>query len=289
MNTFKYTLLAVAALSIAMMSCTSEETQNEIERLSQENEKLQTELTNKDSTLSAFEESFSVVQRNLALISDREISIQMKSGELQMSEDARDAVTKDIQAINNLLDQNKKTISSLNRKLSNYGAEMSGFEKLIGQLEEDIKTKEEQINFMKENLTAANFTIEILNEMLDSAEFRNEIQTNMLELTVGDLYTAHYAVGAYKELERNGVLVKDGSILGIAGSKQLRKDFNKEYFEKIDALEMRSIPLNSNKAEVITNHPTNSYSIEGEESKVLTISDVDRFWSSSKYLVVVTD
>ncbi|MCA1751049.1 MAG: hypothetical protein LC670_04540, partial [Flavobacteriales bacterium] len=199
------------------------------------------------------------------------------------------AVTKDIQAINNLLEENKKTISSLNRKVSGYGTEVAGFEKLIGQLEEDIKTKEEQIKFMKENLTAANFTIEILNEMLDSAEFRNEIQSSMLELTVDELYTAHYAVGTYRELQRNDVLVKDGSIMGIAGSKKLKEDFNKAYFEEIDALETRSIPLNSQKAEVITNHPSNSYTIEGEDNKVLNISDVDRFWSNSKFLVVVTD
>lgn len=289
MNKAKYTFLIFAAVTATLASCAGEETQAEIERLSQENQKLQSELSYKDSTLSVFEESFSTIQRNLALISDREISIQMKSGELQMSEDAREEVTKDIQAINNLLEENKKTISSLNRKISGYGTEFSGFEKLIGQLEEDIKSKEEQIKFMKENLTAANFTIEILNEMLDSAEFRNEIQASMLELTVGELYTAHFAIGTYKELQRNDVLVKDGSIMGIAGSKKLKEDFNKAYFEEIDALETRSIPLHSKKAEVITNHPSNSYVIEGDNDKTLKVIDVDRFWSNSRFLVVVTD
>jgi len=289
MNKAKSTLLIFAALAIAFASCTEEESNSDLEKLSQENQELRTELSNKDSTLAVFEESFSIIQKNLALISDREVAIQIKSGELKVSEDAREAVTKDIQAINNLLDQNKKTISSLNRKVSKFGTEMSGFERLIGQLEEDIKTKEEQIKFMKENLTAANFTIEILNEMLDSAEFRNEIQASMLKQTVGELYTAHYAIGTYKELQRNDVLIKDGSIMGIAGSKKLKEDFDKSYFEEIDALEVRSISLNSDKAEVITNHPSNSYSIEGEEDKILKIHDVDRFWSNSKFLVVVTD
>ncbi len=280
-------LLAAAAMLAA--SCTDDETRNRLDALSSENEQLKTELSNKDSALTVFEESFTAIQRNLALISEREVAIQLKSGELQMSDDARDEITKDIQAINNLLEENKKTISHLSKKVSDYGTEVSGFEKLVDQLQSDIRSKEEHISFMKENLTAANFTIEILNEMLDSAEFRNEVQSSLLKITTDELYTGYYALGSYKELERNDVLTKAGSIAGIAGSKQLKEDFNKDYFEAINTMETRSIPLRAKKVEIVTNHPSNSYTIDGDDSKTLRITDIERFWSSTKYLVVITD
>lgn len=276
-------------ISVFAASCADEETRTRLNKLSAENEQLKSELSNKDSALTLFQESFTAVQRNLALISEREIAIQLKSGELQMTEDSREEITKDIQAINNLLEENKNTIRRLNKRVSDYGAEVSGFESLIDQLETDIRSKEEQITFMKENLTAANFTIEILNEMLDSAEFRNEVQSSLLKMTADELYTGHFAVGTFKELERNDVLIKDGSIIGIAGSKKLKEDFNKDYFEEINTLEVRSIPLYSKKAEIVTNHPTGSYSIEGEDEKTLRINDIERFWSNSKFLVVITD
>lgn len=282
-------IIALILTAFTISACSSEDNQAEIERLNEENQKLQQELVMKDSTLYVFEESFTSIQQNLALISEREVSIQLRSGELQLTTDSREDITKDIQAINNLLDENKKTIARLNNQVSKYGTDLSGFKKLTDQLEADIRSKEEQIRYIKENLTAANFTIDILNEMLDSAEFRNEVQTSMIKLTVDELYTAFYAIGPYKELQKNEVLIKEGTIVGLAGSKKLKPDFNKDYFEKISTLETRTIPLNSKKVEIITNHPTSSYELEGDEEKTIKILDIDRFWSASKYLVVVTD
>ncbi len=283
-------LLTGTILFLTLFSaCTSDKNSEELEALRLENEKLQAELVKKDSSLYVFEESFTAIQRNLALISEREISIQLRSGELQLNPDNRDEITKDIQAINNLLADNKKTIARLSKQVNQYGSDMAGFKKLMGQLEADIRSKEEQVKYMKENLTAANFTIDILNEMLDSAEFRNEVQNSLLRITVDELYTAYYALGSYKELQRNDVLIKEGSIVGIAGSKKLKPDFNKDYFEKISILENRTIPLNSKKVEVITNHPTASYEITGETEKTLKILDTERFWAASKFLVIVTD
>lgn len=285
----KSTISAIVLASILLAACADETEQQEVVRLTEENNKLQAELSRKDSTLHLFEESFSTIQRNLAMISEREVAIQIRSGELQLTEDTREEITKDIRAINNLLDENKKAIAALNNQVSRQGNEMAGFQRLIGQLESDISSKEEQIGFMKENLTAANFTIEILNEMLDSAEFRNEIQSSLIQMQEQELNTGYYAVGPYRELQRNDVLIKEGSIAGIAGSKKLKPDFNKDYFEQINTLETRVIALNSKKAELITNHPSASYEIEGDSEKVLRILDVNRFWSNTRYLVVVID
>ena len=282
-------LVFLGILLVSMVCCVSNETNTELEELKQQNDSLQNELTQKDETMRLFEESFSSIQHNLSLISDREKSIVLNAGDLKAGEDTRQEITKDIQAINNLLDENKNTIARLNQKLANSSSNITGLKQLIEQLNEDIETKETEVAYLKENLTAANFTIEILNEMLDSAEFRNEIQAGMIQMQSNQLNIAYYAIGTYKELEEAGVLEKKGDIVGIAGSKQLKDDFNKDYFAQIDLSRTKMIPLNAKKVELATNHPTETYSIEGDDVKILKILDPMRFWETSKYLVVLID
>ncbi len=281
----KIALMFISAVILASCGTSKKE---EINRLQEENQALQSELDVKDSTLTLFEESFASIQQNLALISQREDNIEVSMGDLKEGTDTREAITKDIQAINNLLADNKSTIEKMDRQLKAYGTESESMKNMLNQLSEDIESKEEEIAYLKENLTAANFTIEILNEMLDSAEFRNEIQADIIQIQADELNRAYFAIGTFKDLKDNGVLEKDGSIIGMGGSKQLKEDFNSDFFAEVDITQAMSIPLNAAKVEFATTHPEGSYVLEGEEEKTLKITDPFKFWSASKYLVVIT-
>lgn len=279
----------ILIIFVALSSCVSPEVETELESLQMKNDSLKNQLVMKDATMRLFEESFTSIQQNLSLISEREKSISISAGELREGEDTREEITRDIQAINNLLEENKNTIARLNEKLANSNSDVTSFKKLIAQLNEDIETKEEEVSYLKENLTAANFTIEILNEMLDSAEFRNEIQSDLIQMQSDEMNTVYYAIGSFKDLEEAGVVEKKGGIVGIAGSKQLKSDFNKDFFAQLDLTRTRSIPLNSKKVNIVTAHPSETYELEGEEEKTLKILEPMRFWEASKYLVIITD
>ncbi|MFT6997111.1 MAG: hypothetical protein ACJAQ4_000861 [Cryomorphaceae bacterium] len=280
----------ILLIFVALISCESPEADTELESLQMKNDSLENQLVMKDSTIRLFEESFTSIQQNLSLISDREKSISLSAGELRGGgEDTREEITRDIQAINNLLEENKKTIGRLNQKLAKSGSEVTSFKKLIAQLNEDIETKEEEVSYLKENLTAANFTIEILNEMLDSAEFRNEIQSDLIQMQSDEINTVYYAIGSFKDLEEAGVVEKKGGIVGLAGSKQLKSDFNKDFFAEINLTRTRLIPVNSEKVNIVTAHPPETYELIGEDEKTLKILEPTRFWEASKYLVIITD
>ena len=67
-------------------------------------------------------------------------------------------------------------------------------------------------------------------------------------------------------------------------------DFEKAYFIKADKRTLRSIPLHSKKAEVMTKQPASSYVIEDEDGqKVLKIKDPSQFWQLSNFLVIKVD
>ena len=65
---------------------------------------------------------------------------------------------------------------------------------------------------------------------------------------------------------------------------------NNGHFTQIDYTKVRKIDINSKKAKIITTHPTGSYKLIQSKNKVdsIIITNPDKFWSASKYLIVVT-
>ena len=72
-------------------------------------------------------------------------------------------------------------------------------------------------------------------------------------------------------------------------TKVLSKDFNKDYFTKIDIRIDKEIKLYSKSAQIMTSHPAGSYTLQPDANKqyVLRINNPEAFWSTSKYLVVL--
>ena len=93
--------------------------------------------------------------------------------------------------------------------------------------------------------------------------------------------------GSRSELKEQHIITSDGL---FSSQKVLQRDFNKNYFVKIDARNTKSIPLYSTHAKILTNHPKSSYTLEKENGNfVLHIIDPNEFWSVSKYLVIEVD
>ena len=69
----------------------------------------------------------------------------------------------------------------------------------------------------------------------------------------------------------------------------LQAIFNKEYFTKIDIRIDKEIKFYSKSAEMLTAHPSSSYTLQRDANKqyVLRITDPQLFWSTSKYLVIL--
>ena len=74
----------------------------------------------------------------------------------------------------------------------------------------------------------------------------------------------------------------------IDEGKVLQGNFNKNYFTKIDIRVDKVIKLYSKSARLLTLHPASSYTLTRDANKeyVLTITNPQIFWSTSKYLVV---
>ncbi len=99
------------------------------------------------------------------------------------------------------------------------------------------------------------------------------------------LNTAYYVYGTKKELIEHNVISKGGVFKKIG----LDNDFDKTYFTKIDIRNTKEIKLNSKKIDLMTSHSTSSYEIVETDGKVsaFKIKNADKFWQTSKFLVIV--
>ncbi len=286
-------LLTLLAVPLAI-AC-NQEVKEENAKLSSENAELRMENAQKDSLINDFVSSFASIQENLATIREREESIQAaKEGKgFENSSSAREQVLQDVEAINELLSQNKETIKGLNDKVKRYSIEVGKFKRMVANLNAEIEAKDQQVIILKEDLASMNFEMSRLNARLVYADSTNRAKSEVIEKQTEDLNTAYYAVGTYGDLKENDVLVKKGGVIGIGSTKTLATDFNKAYFTKIDITKITTIPLDleDDKARLVSNHPTDAYTFTKVDEKItaLEILNPQAFWKTSKYLVVLVD
>ena len=101
-----------------------------------------------------------------------------------------------------------------------------------------------------------------------------------------ELNMCYYAIGSKKELKQYDI-IKTGF---LKKTKVLPSDFDASYFHRADKRTLTTIELHSTKAKVVTDQPTDSYTIEDVDDQKILESQTQRdSGSKSNYLVVQID
>jgi len=105
------------------------------------------------------------------------------------------------------------------------------------------------------------------------------------------LATAYVVIGTKKELQKAGLVEKKGSVLGLGGSWKQTGKFDETLFRKIDIRQEKEFqfPVPPDKVRILTDHPKDSYELaaDAENWSRLKVTDPDRFWKGSRYLIVL--
>ena len=143
----------------------------------------------------------------------------------------------------------------------------------LQQLRQELEAKDIHITEQDQKISEQSKNIEDLkNESSD--------KTRTIDDQDKQIHTAYYVFGTKEELKEQNILSK---------KEVLRSDFNKNYFTKIDIRIEKEVKLYSKKAELLTAHPKGSYTLAPDASgqQVIRITDPDKFWSTSKYMVIL--
>ena len=246
-------------------------------------------VTARDSVISEWIMTFDEIERNIAMIKEKEKVITLNSSNAEISKDKKLQVLEDIKYINTLLEQNKKKIASLTVQLQKAGGTMKVLQNKISDLEASMKQNESEISELKTSLVNKKFEVEQLNTqmivMKDTIAKKDEkISTQTYEMN-----KAFYTCGTYKELKAKGLLTKEGGFIGLGKTESLTGNFADTSFVQIDITKTNSIIVNSKSAKLISEHPAGSYEFIHDNNKMIRsieIKDPTLFWKISKYAVV---
>ena len=250
----------------------------------------------KDASILEFMSSMNEIQSNLDSIKTIEkiVSVQTNNGS-EVKADSKKRIIAEIAEINNLLQKNKELTKSLQGKLRSSNLKNVEFEKMIAQLNKQMAEKDTALVALHKELEGLHIDVAGLNQKIEtitteSAQTISE-KNQAIEAQTIAMNTAYYAFGTKKELVEKNVIEKEGGVLGLGKSVKMKKDFNRDYFMKIDIREFKELPLNAKKAQVVTVHPAGTFHITGGSKKVesLIIDKPEEFWKASKYLLVVVD
>lgn len=285
----KYFLILIVAITAACNQNVEEQNM----ALQAELDSLKMEQASRDSTITEFAESFGTIQNNLAEIREREESIrEARSGNIENMPDAKQQVLDDIQAINELIEENKRAMKNLNARIGSKDSKIGSLNRVIADLNGQIEAKSNQITLLKEDLASANFRLEQLNTKVGTLTEEKMAQKQTIEEQRDAMNAAYYAIGDADALEDNKVIDKEGGFIGLGKTKTLADDFNREYFTRIDLTKTDLIPFERiDKVKLITPHASSSYEwvMEGDMYTGLKIKNREEFWKSTKYLVILLD
>ncbi len=247
------------------------------------------QLTARDSVINEWISTFDQIEKNLAIIKEKEKLITLNSSGIEFSKDRKEQILEDIKYINSLLDQNKKKIASLNAQLKKSGGTIKALQNKISELEASIKQSEIEISDLKTLLANKDFEIEQLNTQMTGMQTTIEQKDEKISNQIYEMNKAFIVCGTYKELKRKGIVTKEGGFLGLGKKEALLENFSDSAFAQIDITETKTIPVNSKSAKLITEHPAGSYEfIRDSNNKIeyIEIKDPGQFWKISKYAVV---
>jgi len=267
----------------------------EIARMQAQQDSIAQLASQKDNSIVEFLADMNEIQANLDSIKTLEkiVSVQAAPGK-ETKAAAKQRIIEDIAQINTLLQKNKELVKSLQGKLRTSNLKIAELEKMIDSLTKQMGEKDSEIASLKMELEGLNINVASLNQKIETITAESEATIKEKSQTIDEqtiaINTAFYAFGTKKELEENNVIEKEGGFLGLGRTIKMKKDFNRDYFMKVDIREFNQLPLNTKKAKVVTYHPAESYHMEGEKPvESLVIDKPEEFWKASKYLLVVVE
>lgn len=187
-------------------------------------------------------------------------------------------------------------------RLAATSRRMRGMTGVSDSLKAQLATMEQSVTDLQATMENQRISIASMTEELEGMKQQNAALTERntaLVDTVSSLdkerNTVYYVIGTKEDLKARGVLVEEGSKFLFFGAKVVApaRDLNPEVFTAIDKHQVADIPLPSPDADykivsrqnlAAVGTPMKNGQVRGDSLK---ITEPDRFWAPSRYLIIV--
>jgi chromosome segregation ATPase len=256
-----------------------------------QNDSLSQVLAQRDAELNGIMEAFNEIQDGFRMINEAESRVDLETGAVEGRSNVQ-KIKDDIVFIMEKLDANRKRIAELEEQLKNSRYASSQLKTTIANLNKELLAKTQQIETLQAELASKNIRIAELDDAIvgltqhvNDLVAENKAKSATVATQDKALNAAWFVFGTSSELKEQKIVSKKF----LQKKKVLESDdFNKEYFTQIDIRTDKQIMLYSPEAELLTSHPVGSYEFQKNEKGqlALLITNPNKFWSVSRYLVI---
>lgn len=288
------TSLIICFASVLFLSSCNVERSEKYQSLLAERDSLYTEVVAAKGGFDQALNTINEIEEALELVRAAEGIIMVENQEGNTNQ----AVSQ-INAIQQTLQENRTKINDLEKSLAEQGSKSKALAQTVNRLKTQLEEKDNFIASLKSELQQSqaqitdlnnqvadlNDDILSLNDNIESLNVQNAAQQATINSQDAALNTVWVAVATAQVLKDKGIITKGGLFQPSELSKQ---GLDKNQFVQSDKRDLTQIPLNTKKANIMSNHPDGSYElVQNEEGAlVLNILDKDTFWSVTNYLVI---
>ncbi len=286
--------LLIPAAMLLFSSCGQQKATEEAANMevNRERDSLIELLNQRDASINDFLSVNSEIERNLDSVVAREGAIKMTvMKETDVAPSMKDRINSDILTINNLMKENRQKINELNSKLRKTNGKLAENAKMIEHLNARLNEKNSELEALNEQLSSLKVKVASLETSVNTLIAENEEQSKVIELQTTTLHMAYYIIGKSKDLRDKKIISKTGGLLGMGKTSQIDPNIDNSKFIQIDYTKISELSLNTEKVKIITTHSVDSYILgkDQDNKAILKIKNPEKFWSASKYLVIVND
>ena len=277
-------LVFAIACTLAVASCNQDAAKKAEQAAQQQRDSLEQIISQKDNEINDMMTTLSDIEEGFREITEAQSRVTLaKQGE---GTNTMQRIKENFQFIQTQMQQNKELINKLKQQVRESSVKGGQLKKIIDNLTQQLETKDLQLQALREELDRKDIHIAELDEKVANLEEDNTKKDETISAQDKAINSAWFVFGTKDELKSQNILSKDGL---FSKTKVLSKDFNKDYFTKIDIRIDKEIKLYSKSAQIMTSHPAGSYTLQPDANKqyVLRINNPEAFWSTSKYLVVL--
>ncbi len=280
-----------------LITCASCGKSTEVKRLEAQNDSLKNVSIQTRTEFDELLSTLNVVEDGFNQIKDAENYLTIHSmANTDINKSVKEKLIEDMDFIQETLKSNKEKIDKLQKLYNSSANQSKELKKTIDRLTAQIESKtatiialQEELGKKDQQIAQMSQSMKDLGDTLSQLKTESTAQKAEIAKQETELNTAYYVFGTKKELKDQNILSGGGL---FSSTKVLQGDFNKGYFTKVNINELKEINLFTGaKPEVKTNMPKDSYTIEKDTqgNYVLYITNAQRFWSLSRYLVIVVD
>lgn len=281
--------VALLLMTFVVSSCQ----RKEVDRLKQENEKLQLTVQQREDDINSMISILNEIEENLTNVRAREERLLKISSTTENKTNKVDDIKQEIMAIDELMRKNRENLELLSQRLKTTTGENQQLEKMIANLNSVVESKDLEIQTLLADMEDMNLQINDLYSTVTDLKVDQAEKEITIDQQDKALHRGYYLIGLRKEMREQGILIRSGGFLGLGKVDKLADNLDPSQFTMIDIRENTVFPIDAEKINLLTVHPSDSYLIRNsEDGKRVTsfeITRVEDFWKASRFLVLSLD